>query len=91
MKPLLRGSRQEREWIKDVLSYDPGVRSKSVLLDLPRFQDVPDDNPLGVEVIAQEAAVATPKELLGTITAVRWHRAIPRSPSIPDRNSSVNM
>ncbi len=30
------------------------------------LQDVPDDNPLGVEVIAQEAAVATPKELLGT-------------------------
>ncbi len=37
-----------------------------MLLDPSGFQNVPDDNPLGVEVIAQEAAVATPKELLGT-------------------------
>ncbi len=37
-----------------------------MLLDPSGLQDVPDGNPLGVEVIAQETAVATPKELLGT-------------------------
>ncbi len=66
VRGLLPGSRDQREWIKDVLSYDPGVQSKSVLLEFSGLQDVLDDDSLGVEKIAQEAAVATPKELLGT-------------------------
>jgi hypothetical protein len=37
-----------------------------VLLEFSGLQDVLDDDSLGVEKIAQEAAVATPKELLGT-------------------------
>ncbi len=37
-----------------------------MFLDLSGLHDVLDDYSLGVKVITQEAAVATPKELLGT-------------------------
>jgi len=35
-----------------------------VLLEFPSFQGMLDDDPLGMEVITQEAAVAFPEELL---------------------------